>query len=551
MTTRTTFYLSQILGRKFYSSDGTVSGRVKDFLVDLSATDPSPGKPVRPKVIAVKVKTGMYERVLDFSSLEIIQERRALRFVGSEIEEISTAYLSNVIWLKQSILYRQVVDISGKKLEKVWDVRLVYIPAGTFAIAVDVGFSGWLRKHGLLDFVEKIPGWFGIHLDVKQILWDDIESVDISTSKLLLSKATSKLTTRILVRSVMVALGGGVLMILLQVPIANLAFMLIGGSAEVEQLARQYFYIRIYASPATLIMYAITGWFIGMQNARTPMILSISINVLNILFSLGFIYLLSMKSDGIALANVLSQCTGILLSILFLRGYLRKLKKYYSFREAMNWKAIKPFISVNKDIFIRTLCLIFVLSFFTTESAGSGDTILAVNTLLFQFFYFFSYFIDGYGYAAEALTGRYIGARDRNQLRRVIRLLFYWGFALSGVFTLIYGFGGEYILRFLTDNPTIILESQRYLFWIFLIPFVTFSAFLWDGIYVGATASVPMRNSMLIITLVIFLPAYYLLREPLGNDGLWLAVMIWLGARGISLWLLSKKAIFSISELRS
>ncbi|MFC2101842.1 MATE family efflux transporter [Bacteroidota bacterium] len=353
--------------------------------------------------------------------------------------------------------------------------------------------------------------------------------------------------TRVMVRAVVVALGGGILMILLQVPITKLAFFLIGGSPEVEMLAREYFYIRIYAAPATLVMYAITGWFIGMQNARTPMILAISINVMNILFSLSFIYLLGMKSDGIALANVLSQCSGILLTLFFLRGYLKKLKKYISFREAMNWKAIKPFVSVNKDIFIRTLCLIFVLSFFTTESAKTGDTILAVNTLLFQFFYFFSYFIDGYAYAAEALTGRYIGARDRVQLKRAIRLLFFWGLSISATFTVIYGFGGEFILRLLTDNSAVIQESQPYLFWVFLIPFVAFAAFLWDGIYVGATASVPMRNSMVIITLVVFLPAYYILREPMGNNGLWLATMIWLAARGISLWLLSKRAIYARS----
>lgn len=195
MTTQTTFYLSQVLGRKFYSSDGTITGKVKDFLVDLSALDPSPGKPVRPKVIAVKVKVGMYERVLDFSSLEIIQEGRSSRLHGSEIEEISTAYLSNVIWLKESILYRQIVDINGKKLEKVRDIRLVYIPSGTFAIAVDVGFSGWLRKRGLLSITERLSGWIGINIPVQQILWDDIETVDIATSKLLLSKSTSKLSS--------------------------------------------------------------------------------------------------------------------------------------------------------------------------------------------------------------------------------------------------------------------------------------------------------------------------------------------------------------------
>ena len=349
----------------------------------------------------------------------------------------------------------------------------------------------------------------------------------------------------VLIRSVVVAISGGILMIFLQIPIERLAFSLIGGSPEVEQLAREYFYIRIYASPATLIMFALTGWFIGMQNARTPMILMISINVMNILFSLGFINLLSMKSDGIALANVLSQCTGILLTIFFIKGYYRKLKKYYNLSEAMKWRAIKPYIAVNKDIFIRTLCLIFVLSFFTTQSANTSDTILAVNTLLFQFFFFFSYFIDGYAYAAEALIGRYTGAQSRSQLKRAIRMLFFWGIGLTAGFTILYGFGGQFILSLLTNNPTLILESHPYFFWVILIPIITFSAFLWDGIYVGATATVPMRNSMLIITVLIFLPAYYLLKEPLGNNGLWLATMIWLAARGISLWLLSKRAIYA------
>jgi MATE family multidrug resistance protein len=291
-------------------------------------------------------------------------------------------------------------------------------------------------------------------------------------------------------------------------------------------------------------MYALTGWFIGMQNARTPMILAISVNLLNILFSLGFIHLAGMTSDGIALANVLSQCTAIVLSIFFLRGYYGKLKQHLNFREALRWEAMKRFISVNKDIFIRTLCLIFVLSFFTTQSASSGDTVLAVNTLLFQFFFFFSYFIDGFAYAAEALTGRYIGAGDKPALRKAVRILFIWGSSLALVFTAIYGFGGKALLQLLTDQPAIIDASLPYLFWIALIPLVTFSAFLWDGIYVGATASAPMRNSMVIITVVIFLPAYYLLSGPLGNNGLWLAMMGFMFARGLFLSLLSGRHIF-------
>jgi MATE family multidrug resistance protein len=314
--------------------------------------------------------------------------------------------------------------------------------------------------------------------------------------------------------------------------------------------AAQYFRIRVWAAPATLVMYALTGWFIGMQNARTPMILAISVNVLNILFSLGFIHLAGMTSDGIALANVLSQCTAILLSIFFLRGYYGKLKQHLNFREALRWEAMKRFISVNKDIFIRTLCLIFVLSFFTTQSANSGDTMLAVNTLLFQFFFFFSYFIDGFAYAAEALTGRYIGAGDKPALRKAVRILFIWGISLAGVFTVIYAAGGRWLVALLTNNPEVLTASLPYLFWIALIPLVTFSAFLWDGIYVGATASAPMRNSMVVITVAIFLPAYYLLSGPLGNNGLWLAMMLFMFARGLFLSLLARKHIFGDSLTR-
>jgi MATE family multidrug resistance protein len=357
-----------------------------------------------------------------------------------------------------------------------------------------------------------------------------------------------KEAAQVLVRSVFVAVAGGALLILLQWPIAKGAFWLVNGSPEVEQLARQYFRIRVWAAPATLTMYALTGWFIGMQNARTPMILAVSVNVLNILFSLGFIKFLGMTSDGIALANVLSQCTAILISMFFLMPYYSKLKQHLDLREALRWEAMKRFISVNKDIFIRTLCLIFTLSFFTTQSAGEGDTMLAVNTLLFMFFYFFSYFIDGFAYAAEALTGRYIGARDTASLRRAVRILFIWGISLAAIFTVIYAAGGRWLVSLLTDNPEVLSGALPYLFWIALIPFITFSAFIWDGIYVGATASVAMRNSMVLVTLLIFLPAYYLLRAPLSNNGLWLAMMMFMAARGVFLTLMSRKHIFSLTR---
>lgn len=274
------------------------------------------------------------------------------------------------------------------------------------------------------------------------------------------------------------------------------------------------------------------------------MIMAITINVLNIGLSLLFVITLKMNSNGLAWANLVSQFTGLILGLFFVSLYSRNLKKYLSFRQALNLKSFRTFISVNKDIFIRTLCLIFTLSFFTTQSANQSAVILAVNTLLFQFFYFFSYFVDGFAYAAEALTGKGIGGGDRNNLKAVIRSLFIWGLGIAIFFTLLYGFGGNAILRLLSNDQSVLLAARPYLFWIILVPLITFSAFIWDGIFVGATASKAMRNSMLIITTLIFLPAYYLLHPLLGNHGLWMAMMLFMGSRGIFLAVFSKNAVF-------
>lgn len=348
----------------------------------------------------------------------------------------------------------------------------------------------------------------------------------------------------ILVRSVATAFGGGLFLILIQWPLSWAAFSLVHGSVDVESMAKQYFNIRIYAAPATLFIYAVIGWFIGMQNARLPMILAISVNLLNVLLSLVFIKVLGMGSNGVAWANVISQYGGLVLGIFLLSFYWPKIGKHIHLADALNSKAIMRFFHVNKDIFIRTLCLIFTLSFFTTQSANTSDTILAVNTLLFQFFYFFSYFVDGFAYAAEALSGRYIGSGDRGMLAKVIRRLFTWGGAIALFFTIVFWVGGDLILKLLTDDPLTLQAAAPYMFWVVLVPGITFAAFIWDGIYVGATASQAMRNSMVIITTLIFLPAYYLLHPLIGNNGLWLAMMLFMGARGVFLSLMARKSVY-------
>jgi len=349
----------------------------------------------------------------------------------------------------------------------------------------------------------------------------------------------------LLLRALFSGFAAGVLLILLQWPLAWISFRLIHSSPAVEILAHQYFNVRIFATPATLCMYALYGWFIGMQNARIPMILAISINLLNIGLSLLFVNVFKLNSNGLAWANLISQYVGLVLGLLFVGMYARKLRKYIDLRKAMQWKAFRGFLSVNKDIFIRTLCLIFTLSFFTTQSANESVITLAVNTLLFQFFYFFSYFVDGFAYAAEALAGKYIGASNKLMLKSVVRRLFLWGIGIAVTFTIIYAFGAQSILRILTNDRATLEAARPYLFWVILVPVITFSAFIWDGIFVGATASKAMRNSMLIITTLIFLPAYYFLHPLMGNHGLWLAMMLFMGARGVFLSFFARKAIFN------
>jgi MATE family multidrug resistance protein len=350
----------------------------------------------------------------------------------------------------------------------------------------------------------------------------------------------------ILSRALFIAVTSSLLILVLQIPIELLSFKILEGSPEVESFARQYFYIRIWAAPATISLYAITGWFIGMQNARIPMIIAIVINVLNIGFNAFFVYGMGMKSDGVALGTVIAQYSGLILAIYFYLKKYRKLNIYWSIKDSLQKTELKRFIGVNSNILIRTVLLIFALSFFTAQSAKISTTILAVNNLLFQFFLIFSFFIDGFAYAAEALVGKFIGAEKQDDLRKVIRQLFKWGLFLAIPFSLSYFIFGENLLYILTSDHSIIESCSPYLFWVALIPVISFVAFLYDGVFIGATASKPMRNGMIISTVFVFLPSYYLLEPQMGNHGLWLALILFMASRGIVLYFFSRNAIYNM-----
>jgi MATE family multidrug resistance protein len=344
-------------------------------------------------------------------------------------------------------------------------------------------------------------------------------------------------------RAMLFAIGGGLFIILLQRPIEMLSFYLIDGSDEVKTLAIEYYRIRIFAAPASLGILALSGWFTGMQNARYPMFVAILVNIINISANLFFVCALRMKSDGVAYGTVIAMYSGLAMGLILFRKKYSGLFAYWIKDEFFNWIKLKRFFKVNTDIIIRTLCLIFTFAFFTTHSAIIDNTILAVNTVLLQFLFLFSYLTDGFAYAAEALVGNFIGAKNNQSLKKAIRLLFIWGILISFPFSLIYLFAGNHILYLLTDSYKIIEAASPYLFWIGIVPIVAVAAFIWDGIYIGATASVPLRNTLLISTMLVFLPAYYLFAGLLGNQGLWLALILFMISRGILLTYYSKKYI--------
>lgn len=348
-----------------------------------------------------------------------------------------------------------------------------------------------------------------------------------------------------LARALLIAFAGALILIILQYPIEKLTFWLISSEPEVERLARGYFYIRIWAAPATIGLYALNGWYVGMQNTRFPMYMSILINLVNILLNILFVFGLNMTSDGVALGTLLAQYSGLLFGLFLFRKYYGKLMRHFRRESLRNINILKEFMRVNKDIFIRTLCIIIVFTFFTSSSAAVNKHILAVNTVLLQLFFVYSYFVDGFAYAAEALTGKYIGAKDKIRLNISVKNLFLWGAGIAMLFSMVYGFGWRAIIRLLTDNTAVIQTASEFSLWIGLMPILAFASFLWDGIYIGATASVQMRNSMLIATIIIFFPLFYILREPIGNHALWIALLAFLFTRGLAQFIMAGKAVFS------
>lgn len=346
-------------------------------------------------------------------------------------------------------------------------------------------------------------------------------------------------------RSLALSLVGGALLIELSAVLGRLIVGFIDTDAATAQLAMRYFSICIWGAPAVLGMYALNGWFLGMQDTRVPMFVAIFINVLNIALSLILVFGLGMKIEGVATGTLTAQWAGFIVALVI--AFVRFRPVRVAFAALVDGKAVRRLLSVNTDIFLRTVCLVAVTTWFTRAGAEQGVTVLAANALLMQFFMFFSYFSDGFAFAGEALSGKLYGAGDFNGLKRCCKILMEWGAAIAGIFTITYFVAGEWLLGLLTDDGAVIDTAREYLLWSVAIPFCGTAAFIYDGVFIGLTLTRMMLAAMAVAVSIFFI-MWFALSPVLGNHALWLAFIVYLALRGVIMHIFLKK--FMLKDLK-
>ena len=354
-------------------------------------------------------------------------------------------------------------------------------------------------------------------------------------------------TGPILLRALRIALLSGLAMVLLQWLIVKGAFLVVKCSPEVRELATQYFYIRIWAAPATLSLFALKGWFIGMQDSVRPMTADILVNGINIAASIGLAVFTPLAFRGIALGTVIAQWSGFLYCVIAIRRRYHPEKWRLSRTDPP--EAGSPdgsFLKLNRDLFLRSVGMIAVYIGFTVISARYGDMMLAVSTILMKLLMIFSYFTDGFAYAGEALTGRFIGEENAGGVRSTIRQTFLWGLGVTILFILVYGLGGTPLFRLMTADETVVMAGRQFIPWLLAMPFIGCPAFIWDGIFIGATASADLRNSTLLCA-VGFFATWFLLSPGKGPEAaihvLMCAYFVHLAVRAVYLTLRCRRAI--------
>ena len=328
------------------------------------------------------------------------------------------------------------------------------------------------------------------------------------------------------------AIGG--IIVVLQLPIIAAAFWIIKASAQVEHYAREYFLIRVWAMPAVLGSYAIIGWFYGLRNVRTPLVIQVFVNCLNIVLALLFVFAFKWGVPGVAAASLIAEYAGLLLGLYGVWRTLRELPGDGKRASLFDPVQLRRMVSINGDIVLRTVCVVSVLGFFMAKSAELGDVQLAANQVLHHFLVFTSFALDGVAHAAEAILGESVGRRDRAAFLHDRRVVFLWSGVVGLVNILIYALAGHAIIALMTSIPEVRAAAASYLWWPVLMPLASVWAYTYDGVYLAATRTRIMRNTV-IASFAIFLILLYTLMPLLGNAGLWIAVAGFLVGRGVLL----------------
>ena len=364
---------------------------------------------------------------------------------------------------------------------------------------------------------------------------------------------------RLLTQSVSIALIGALLLWLIQWLFVTAVLAIVPCSAEVASFAREYFFVRIWAAPATLSLMAFKGWFIGMQDTVSPMITDIVVNVVNMTISYALAVYTPLGAMGVAYGTVVAQFTGLILAlVLCLVKYKTVVREVIRLlgdkaKKLLGGQEMKRFMSLNGNLFVRSLCFMVVYVGFTSLASKYGDVELAVSTIMMKLFMLFSYFVDGFAYAGEALVGKEIGYREsgignresgignrESGIGRVVRLLFAWSLGVGVLFTIVFALCSDEFYRVMTSDVTVLARLEDYTGWLIAMPIVSTLAFMWDGVYTGATAGKQIRNGM-IYAAVSFVICYLATYNWLGIQGLYIAYFAHLVARVLYLTFSWKK----------
>lgn len=349
-------------------------------------------------------------------------------------------------------------------------------------------------------------------------------------------------------RSFLLALCIGLLLIAFHVPLQWILLWLISPDSQVAHHATDYFNICIIAAPAVLATMSVSGWFLGMQDTIRPMIVSVFVNVVNIIASLTLVFIFDAGFKGVAYGTLVANWAGLLLALYFVVRFCGWQLFPADWHSLFRLTGLGRFFRVNTDILFRSACIMAVSLSVTAIGAHLGSLTLAANAIMMQFFILFSYFMDGFAFAAEALTGRFVGARDECGLMRVVKYLCVWGAGVAIIFTLIYVVEYEKIISLLTSEGDVLAEVENYSLWLKLIPIVTVAAFVFDGIFIGLTATRKMLVVTFISALLFFgISFIHPMSSPIvgypDNDTLWLAFLAYLLMRGVLLGLFSSKLL--------